>query len=62
VFVLYTMSNVADVVKVKPNFELLRPLFGWVSIDTIQRTIDVTTKFACSRVSDTLKQHWQFRF
>jgi hypothetical protein len=61
VSVVYNV-NLTDVVKVKPNFELLHPLFGWDPIDTIQRTFDVTTQFACGRVSDTLKQHWRSRF
>ena len=46
----------------KPNFELLRPLFGWAPADTIKRTFAVTTQFARGRVSDTLKQHWRSRF
>jgi hypothetical protein len=48
--------------KVKHEFELLRPLFGWFPADTIQRTFDVTTRYARSKVSDTLKQHWWSRF
>jgi hypothetical protein len=37
-------------------------LFGWFRADTIQRTFDVTTRYARGRVSDTLKQHWRSRF
>jgi hypothetical protein len=37
-------------------------LFGWSPIDTIQRTFDVTTQFACGRVSNTLIQHLSSRF
>jgi hypothetical protein len=54
--------NVSDVTPVKPNFELLRPLFGWAPADTIKRTFAVTTQFTRGRVSDTLKQHWRSRF
>jgi hypothetical protein len=54
--------NLTDVHNVKPNFELLRPLFGWAPSDTIKRTFDVTTQYARGRVSDTLKQHWRSRF
>jgi hypothetical protein len=54
--------NLTDVVKVKPNLELLRPLFCWAPIDTIQCTFVVTTHFARDRVSDSLKQHWRSRF
>ena len=54
--------NVTDVVSTKPDFEALRPLFGWVPADTIKRTFATTTQFARGRVSDTLKQHWRSRF
>jgi hypothetical protein len=45
VSVVYNV-NLADVVKVNPNFELLRPLFARAPIGTIQCTFDVTTQFA----------------
>ena len=45
-----------------PRFEWLQPFFGWAPIDTIKRTFDVTTQYARGRVSDTLKQHWRYRF
>jgi hypothetical protein len=51
--------NLIDVAKVKPDFALLRPLFGWAPADTIKKTFDVATQYARGRVSDTLKQHWQ---
>jgi hypothetical protein len=54
--------NLTDVAKVKPDFALLRPLFGWAPEDTIKKTFDVTTQYARGRVSDTLKQHWRSRF
>jgi hypothetical protein len=55
-------ANLTDVAKVKPNFELLRPLFVWAPIDTIQRTFDVTTQFDHVRVSDKVNQRWLSRF
>jgi hypothetical protein len=45
-----------------PDFDLIRPLFGWAPSDTIKRTFAVTTQYARGRVSDTLKQHWRSRF
>jgi hypothetical protein len=54
VSVVYNV-NLTDVAKVKPNFELLRPLFGWSCIDIIPCTFDVSTQYACRRASDTLK-------
>jgi hypothetical protein len=61
VSVIYNV-NLTDVAKVKQHFKLLRSLFGWAPIDTIQHTIDVTTQFARGRVSDTPKQHLRSRF
>jgi hypothetical protein len=49
--------NLTNIAKVKPNFALLRPLFGWAPTETIQQKFDVTTQYARGRVSDTLKQH-----
>jgi hypothetical protein len=54
--------NDTDIKQVKPNFELLRPLFGWTPAETIKKTFEVTTQYARGRVSDTLKQHWRSRF
>jgi hypothetical protein len=54
--------NITDVARVKKKFELLRPLFAWAPVDSIQRTFDVTTQFATGRVSNTLNQHWRSRF
>jgi hypothetical protein len=51
--------NLTDVIKLKPNFELLHPLFGWAPADTSKKTFDVTIHFARGRVSDTLKHHWR---
>jgi hypothetical protein len=48
-----------EVLKVDPDFDLLCCLFGWVPADSIKRTFAVMTRYACGRVSDTIKQHWQ---
>jgi hypothetical protein len=55
-------TNGTEVTPVKPNFEILRPLFEWAPADTIKQTFAVTTQFARGRVSDTLKQHWHSLF
>jgi hypothetical protein len=52
----------SKITKTTPNFELLRPLFGWAPTDTIKRSFGVTTQYARGRVSDTLKQNWHSRF
>jgi hypothetical protein len=54
--------NMASVTNRQPDFNLLRPLFGWAPSETIKRTFSVTTQFARGCVSDTLKQHWRSRF
>jgi hypothetical protein len=51
-----------EVSKVAPNFDLLRPLFGWAPEDTIKRTFAVTTQYARGRVLDTIKQQWRSCF
>jgi hypothetical protein len=42
---VYGIHN-TEVSKVAPEFELLRPLFGWAPADTIKRIFDVTTQYA----------------
>jgi hypothetical protein len=61
VSVIYDI-NLNDIAKDKPNFVLLRPLFGWAPTETMQQTFDVTTQYARVRVSDTLKKNWRSRF
>jgi hypothetical protein len=58
---IYGMHS-SEISKTTPNFNLLRPLFGWVPADTIKRTFGVTTQYARGRVSDNIKQHWRYRF
>jgi hypothetical protein len=47
--------NQMTITTVKPDFQMLHPLFGWFPAETIKRTFNVTTQFALGRVSDTLK-------
>jgi hypothetical protein len=56
------LAHLSNVTPASPNFEFLRPLFGWTPADTIKRMFEVTTEYACGRVSDTIKQHWRSRF
>jgi hypothetical protein len=55
-------AHLINITPAPPNFELLRPLFGWTPAYTIKRTFEVTTQFSCGRVSDTIKKHWHSRF
>ncbi len=43
----------------KPNFELLRPLFGWMSIHTIAETFKRTTQYGRIPNSTILKKHYK---
>jgi hypothetical protein len=54
--------NTITVLTKPPDFDLIRPLFGWAPADTIKCTFAVTTQYAQGRVSDTLKQQWRSRF
>jgi hypothetical protein len=47
--------HLSEISKATQNFDLLCPLFGWASSDTIKRTFGVTTQYARGRVSDTIK-------
>jgi replicative superfamily II helicase len=38
------VAHLSNVTPASPNFELLRPLFGWTPADTIKRTFEVTTQ------------------
>jgi hypothetical protein len=48
--------------KIKQDFQIRRPLFGWFLSDKIRRTFDVSTQFAREIVSDRLKQNWRSIF
>jgi hypothetical protein len=56
------VAHLSNVTPASPNFEFLRPLFGWTPADTIKHTFEVTTQYARGRVSDTIKQHWRSLF
>jgi hypothetical protein len=42
----------------QPDFNLLRPYFGWMPSKTNKCTFSVTTQFSRGRVLDTLKRHY----
>ncbi len=45
-----------------PDLEALRPLFGWVPVDRIKKTIASTTQFARASVRLPLRKHFKSRF
>jgi len=48
--------------KREPDYEALRPMFGWLPTDTIKRTFAVTTQFARIPMSTILKKHYKSPF
>jgi hypothetical protein len=42
-----------------PDYETLRPFFGWLPVDTIKRTFDVTTQYARMPMSSVLKKRYK---
>ena len=57
-----TRSNNQTVTPSKPDLEALRPLFGWVPVDRIKKTIASTTQFARASVRLPLRKHLKSRF
>jgi hypothetical protein len=43
--------------KREPDFQKLRPLFGWLSTDIIQQTFKHTTQYACFPTATMLKKN-----
>ena len=42
-----------------PDYERLRPFFGWMPTDVIKRTFEVTTQYACMPMSTILKKRYK---
>jgi len=40
------------------DYQALCPLFGWLPTDTIKRTFEATTQYACIPMSTILKKHF----
>ena len=49
----------AQVKKKNPDFEVLRPLFGWLPVETVKRTWECTTQMATIPISTILKKHYK---
>jgi len=45
-----------------PDYEALRPMFGWLPLDIIQHTFEVTTQYAHLPMSTLLKKHYKSPF
>ena len=51
-----------EVIPREPNYEALRPMFGWLSVDVIKRTFAATTQFARMPTSTILQKHYKSPF
>ena len=51
-----------EVTKQEPDYEALRPFFGWLPVDVVKRTFAVTTPYARTPFSTTLKKHYKSPF
>ena len=63
---LDTLELVIDNVNVKekaPDFEKLQPYFGWIPVDVIKKTYEVTTQYARSlHLYQDMRKHFKSRF
>jgi hypothetical protein len=55
-------SNQHDMTRNSHNYEALRPCLGWVSADTVQKTIMATTQFAREVYNAPMRKHFKSRF
>ena len=51
-----------EVARQTPDYEALRPLFGWLPIDIIKRTFAATTQYARMPMSSVLQKHYKSPF
>ena len=57
----YTVKN-HQINRQTPDYEALRPLFGWLPTDVIKRTFAATTQFARMPMSAVLQKHYKSPF
>jgi hypothetical protein len=55
-------SNKHNMVRNERNYEALRPCRGWVSTDTVKKTILATTQFAREVYNAPMRKHFKSRF
>jgi hypothetical protein len=55
-------SNKHNMVRNERNYEALRPCLGWVSTDTVKKTILATTQFAREVYNAPMHKHFKSRF
>jgi hypothetical protein len=56
------LSNQHDMTPNPHNYEALRPCLGWISADTVQKTIMATTQFAREVYNAPMRKHFKSRF
>jgi len=55
-------SHAHEVNKHPPDYQLLRPMFGWLPADLIKQTFEVTTQYARLPISTLLKKQYKSLF
>jgi hypothetical protein len=56
---LYYQAHERQVKHKEPNYEELKPKFGWLSADVIKKTYDATTQYARIPLSTLLTKHFK---
>ena len=51
-----------DVTAREPDYEVLRPCFGWAPLDVIKKTFAATTQFARNTYRLPFRKHFKSRF
>ena len=52
-------SKPIKITKKTPDYEALRPIFGWLPIDIIKKTFKSTTQYTRTPMSTIIKQHYK---
>ena len=55
-------SHAHEITKHPPDYQALQPMFGWLPMDTIKRTFEVTTQYARLPMSTLLKKRYKSPF
>jgi len=55
-------SNAHKIKAHAPDYKALCPMFGWLPLDIIQHTFEVTTQYACLPMSTLLKKRYKSPF
>jgi hypothetical protein len=54
-----SMTSPCTVTNSDPDYDALRPYFGWLPLATVKETFAHTTQYACMPMSTYLKRHFK---